>query len=110
MQRYDFDTDEACTYIRFGAMDDGAYVKYDEAMIEVIDLAYAMNEIFNMKRELSKVYKLVSYHAARGNHAEDCAELLKIAMPVAKTAGRHTLATLIGSRLDQMLASGIKPS
>lgn len=108
MQRYDFDTDEACTYIRFRAMDDGEYVKHDEAMLAVVELAYSMNEIFNMKKELKRTYNLISYHAARGNHAEDCAELLRIAMGVTKDAGRHTLAFRIGHLLDQMMMTGIK--
>lgn len=105
MQRYDFSTDEACTRVRFGPMDDGEYVRHEDASLVELELAYAMNDIVNMRRELKKTYDLISYHAGQSRKFEalwsEAQRLLTISQPVAKDAGRHTLAFLINSLLER---------
>jgi len=105
MQRYDFDTDEACTYVRFGPMDDGGYVRHEDATLVELELAYAMNDIVNMRRELKKTYDLISYHAKQSRKFEalwdDARELLKIAETVSRDVGRHTLTFRIKCLLER---------
>ena len=87
----------------------GTFMQAQRESTVDVELAYAMNEIFNMKKELKRVYDLVHYHAPRGNLVEESAELMKISKGVAKAAGSHTLAFRIDDLLLRMMRAGINP-
>lgn len=80
LKRYDHSTDEACTYVRFSEEPDGEYTRYEDTMLTIEELAYAMDEIFNMKRELGRTYNLIGYHGANTRKLDDAVDLMKIAV------------------------------
>lgn len=77
----------------------------EELSLAEIELAYAMNDIVNMKRELKKTYNLISHHAGQARMFEgfwvDAKELLRISGDVAKETGRPTLAFRIKCLLER---------
>jgi len=95
LNRYDHSTDEACTHVRFGVEPDGEYTRYEDTMLAIEELAYAMNEIVNIKRELSRVYDLVSTHnklnQGAENHVVDCHSLLERFKVVCQFGGYYHL-------------------
>lgn len=91
IKRFDFDTDEACTRIRFGEMANGMYALFSDIELLMVQAENDREANTAIRAERDQLRKDLDTEAA--NHAETLAKLAEMDQELLKSNAAHDVAS-----------------